>query len=130
MPIMTQACDALGFAHAANIVHRDVKPENILIEPDGTVKVVDFGIARLTSAVTVTQNKLVGTPEYMSPEQAKGEPVQAPSDVYALGIVLYELLTGRVPFPLPPNGHDWRSAMTVVDQHLSLIHISEPTRPY
>ena len=118
VPLMTQVCDALGFAHAAKIIHRDVKPENILIEPDGTVKVVDFGIARLTSAVTVTQNKLVGTPEYMSPEQAKGEPVQAASDVYALGIVLYELLTGRVPFPLPPNGHDWRSAMTVVDQHI------------
>jgi len=118
VPIMTQTCDALGFAHTAHIVHRDIKPENILIEPDGTVKVVDFGIARLTSAVTVTQNKLVGTPEYMSPEQAKGEPVQAASDVYALGIVLYELLTGRVPFPLPPNGHDWRSAMTVVDQHI------------
>ena len=118
VPIMTQTCDALGYAHTANIVHRDIKPENILIEPDGTVKVVDFGIARLTSAVTVTQNKLVGTPEYMSPEQAKGEPVQAASDVYALGIVLYELLTGRVPFPLPPDGHDWRSAMTVVDQHI------------
>lgn len=116
--IMAQTCDALGFAHAASIVHRDVKPENILLAAGHDVKVVDFGIARLTSAVNVTQNKLVGTPEYMSPEQAKGEPVKAPSDVYSLGIVLYELLTGRVPFPLPPNGRDWNAAMTVVDQHI------------
>lgn len=117
--IMGQACDALGYAHALNVVHRDVKPENILIQPDGQVKVVDFGIARLTSAMTVTGTKLVGTPEYMSPEQAKGEPVRPASDVYSLGIVLYEMLTGDVPFPLPPgDGNDWRAAMTVVDQHL------------
>ena len=110
---------------AAHIVHRDVKPENILVQPDGAVKVVDFGIARLTSAVTVTRDKLVGTPEYMSPEQAKGEPVLPASDVYSLGIVLYEMLTGAVPFPLLGAGNDWRSAMQVVDQH---IH-APPTPP-
>ncbi len=116
--IMGQACDALGYAHALNVVHRDVKPENILIGANGEVKVVDFGIARLTSAITVTGTKLVGTPEYMSPEQAKGEPVRPASDVYSLGIVLYEMLTGDVPFPLPGDGNDWRAAMTVVDQHI------------
>jgi serine/threonine protein kinase len=116
--IMRQACSALGFAHQHNIVHRDIKPENMLVTTDGTVKVLDFGIAKLTSAATVTRDKIIGTPEYLSPEQARGEPVQPASDVYSLGIVLYELLVGRVPFPRLRGEDPYRAAMEVIRQHL------------
>ncbi|MBN1888205.1 MAG: protein kinase [Thermoflexales bacterium] len=126
--VIGQVCDALDFAHQHHIVHRDIKPENILIAHDGTVKVTDFGIAKLTSAVTVTSDRIVGTPEYISPEQAKGETVGPPSDIYSLGVVVYELLTGQVPFPLPATGssQDPRSAAyTVIRQHI----YDKPTPP-
>jgi serine/threonine protein kinase len=116
--IMRQACSALGFAHQNNVVHRDIKPENMLVTADGFVKVLDFGIAKLTSAATVTRDKIIGTPEYISPEQARGEPVQPASDVYSLGIVLYEMLCGSVPFPRPRTEDPYRAAMEVIRQHL------------
>jgi serine/threonine protein kinase len=128
--IMAMVCEALAFAHQHNIVHRDIKPENILVGPNGVVKVLDFGIAKLTSASTVTRDKIVGTPEYLSPEQARGEPVLPASDVYSLGIVLYEMITGAVPFPRPRSGEAYQAAMVVIRQHLKekprAMHLSNP----
>jgi pSer/pThr/pTyr-binding forkhead associated (FHA) protein len=116
--VVGQVCSALAFAHENNVVHRDVKPENILLGPDGVAKVVDFGIAKLTCAATVTRDKIVGTPEYISPEQARGEPVRPASDVYSLGIVLYEMLAGSVPFRRPRGEDAYMAAIEVVRQHL------------
>jgi serine/threonine-protein kinase len=90
---------ALSFAHREGLVHRDIKPANVMITPTGEVKVMDFGIARASSTETLTQTATVlGTASYLSPEQAQGEPVDGRSDIYSLGVVLYEMLTGQVPF--------------------------------
>jgi serine/threonine-protein kinase len=90
---------ALGAAHAERLVHRDVKPQNVLIDPDGRAKVTDFGIARsLEDGGLTATGRVVGTTDYVSPEQALGEDVTAESDIYSLGIVLYEMLTGDLPF--------------------------------
>ncbi len=118
--IIGQCCLALAYAHRHHVVHRDIKPENILIARDGGVKLTDFGIAKLTSSVTITTDRVVGTPEYLSPEQARGnQHIEPSSDVYSMGIVLYELLTGRVPFPLPQEGDTYRAAITVLSQHIN-----------
>jgi eukaryotic-like serine/threonine-protein kinase len=112
LEVATQAAGALAAAHAAGIVHRDIKPENLMLRPDGYVKVLDFGLAKLTEppalaidtqALTAggfsTESGVVmGTVHYMSPEQARGQKVDARSDIFSLGIVLYEMITGRAPF--------------------------------
>ncbi|MCG2804543.1 Stk1 family PASTA domain-containing Ser/Thr kinase [Propionicimonas sp.] len=93
--------DALGYSHKAGIIHRDIKPANVMLTPEGVVKVMDFGIARAVSdtSATMTQTAaVIGTAQYLSPEQARGETVDARSDIYSAGCLLYELLTGRPPF--------------------------------
>jgi serine/threonine protein kinase len=100
MDIVGQAALGLQAAHDAGVIHRDVKPGNLLVTPDGTVKITDFGIARATNSVPLTQTgAIMGTAYYISPEQASGQSVTPSSDVYSLGIVAYECLTGRRPFP-------------------------------
>jgi serine/threonine protein kinase len=99
--ITIQLADALQYCHEHGVVHRDLKPENILIQPDGTVKLVDFGIALLQGARRLTFRRLTtgfGTPDYMAPEQVQGDRGDARTDVYALGVMLYEMLTGDVPY--------------------------------
>jgi hypothetical protein len=99
LSVLQQASAALAEAHRAGVVHRDVKPANILVRPDGTVKLTDFGIARSATSVSLTgAGQVIGTPQYMSPEQAMGEPTGPASDVYALGLVGYECLTGHAAF--------------------------------
>lgn len=97
--IMGQVCGALGYAHERSVVHRDVKPANIVLGPDDTVKITDFGTAKILALGTTQSGTIVGTPSYMAPEQVKGRPIDGRCDIFALGVILYELITGEKPFP-------------------------------
>nr|WP_204414670.1 Stk1 family PASTA domain-containing Ser/Thr kinase [Bacillus tianshenii] len=110
--IMQQLTSAIAHAHENGIIHRDIKPQNILIDDYGTIKVTDFGIAMALSSTTITQtNSLLGSVHYLSPEQARGSLATKKSDVYALGIVMFEMLTGRLPF-------SGESAVSIALKHL------------
>lgn len=110
--IMQQLTSAISHAHHNHIIHRDIKPHNILIDPAGTVKITDFGIAMALSATAITQtNSVLGSVHYLSPEQARGGMANRKSDIYSLGIVMFELLTGRLPF-------SGESAVSIALKHL------------
>jgi serine/threonine protein kinase len=113
-----QIADALGAAHERGVIHRDIKPQNVLVTASGDLKVTDFGIARSASAVTSSASGAIfGTAGYISPEQAMGEPVGPRSDLYSLGVILYEMLTGELPF--------------TADNSIAVCmkHVTEPLRP-
>lgn len=116
LDLAIQICAGIGYAHRANLVHCDVKSQNILVTRDDRVKVADFGIARALSEATqhTADSQIWGTPHYFSPEQAAGQPASPASDVYAIGVVMFELLTGRLPF--------------IAETHtaLALKHMHEP----
>jgi len=113
--IAAQVCDALEYAHAHGVIHRDVKPQNILLTPEGDVKVTDFGIARALSSATITQTGTVlGSVQYLSPEQAQGRELDPRVDFYSLGVTLYKAATGVVPF----NATDWFE--------LARMHVEDP----
>ncbi len=120
LQIAKQLCRGLSAVHEAGIIHRDIKPQNIMVLPNGVVKLMDFGIARTAEGAeqSAADGQTVGTPYYMSPEQAMGRPLDARSDVYTVGVVLYELFTGQRPFP-------GKEAAEVMHKHVS----AEPPRP-
>ncbi len=98
LEIIAQVCDALEYAHTHDIIHRDIKPANIMLLGDGSIKVTDFGIARATTSTKTRTGIIKGTPYYMSPEQTKGLKLSGRSDIFSLGVVFYQLLTGKLPF--------------------------------
>ena len=119
IPITVQACAGIGYAHRAGLVHCDIKPHNILVSPDKRVKVTDFGIARALASINPTEKTDVvwGSPQYFSPEQAAGKAPSPASDVYGLGVILYEMVTGQLPF----------TAKTSVE--LALLHQNADPKP-
>src|SRR5439155_24447125 len=109
-----QILSALEFSHRSGIVHRDIKPHNVVVAPDGRLKVTDFGIARSGSSQMTEAGSIIGTAQYLSPEQAQGKPVHPSSDLYSVGVVLYEMLTGTVPFT-------GETALEIAMKHLNAV---------
>ena len=115
LEILDQLATALEHAHVHGVVHRDIKPQNLMLNDSGLLKILDFGIARIPTLPSLTQSGFIGSPYYASPEQAMGEEVDIRSDIYSAGIVLYEILSGHIPF-------DAKSPWSIISQHIT----SEP----
>jgi serine/threonine protein kinase len=145
--LIAQACAGLGYAHRAGLVHCDVKPQNMLVTPDRRLKVVDFGIARLLASISPGERSEVvwGSPQYFSPEQAAGSAPSPASDVYSLGVILYEMLAGRLPFvastpqelarqhreALPPSPRRYNPAIPIpLEQIMLKVLAKEPSARY
>jgi serine/threonine-protein kinase len=145
--LFAQACAGLGYAHRAGLVHCDVKPQNMLVTPDRRLKVVDFGISRLLATISPDErNEVVwGSPQYFSPEQAAGIAPSPASDVYSLGVILYEMLAGRLPFiatspqelarlhreALPPSPRRYNPALPIpLEQIMLKVLTKEPSSRY
>jgi serine/threonine-protein kinase len=145
--LIAQACVGLGYAHRAGLVHCDVKPQNMLVTPDRRLKVVDFGISRLLATISPDERSEVvwGSPQYFSPEQAAGSAPSPASDVYSLGVILYEMLAGRLPFlaatpgelarlhreALPPSPRRYNPLIPIpLEQIMLKVLAKEPSARY
>jgi serine/threonine protein kinase len=124
--VVAAVADALEAAHRAGVVHRDVKPGNVFLTSDGEVKVLDFGIASAAGEAALTTGEMLGTPAYLAPERVLGHPATPAADIYALGVVLYELLAGRRPFE---DGSDIELAMAHVHAHPAPLAVAAPSAP-
>src|ERR1051325_10718136 len=112
-----QALEGIGHAHMMGIIHRDIKPANIMLTDKGSIKVMDFGIARVLGTTRMTrQGTIIGTVEYMAPEQIKGQDSDSRTDIYSLGILLYEILTGRVPFESQSENREYGIMMAQINE--------------
>src|SRR5690606_27515797 len=122
VPVFIQVCRALSAAHRLGVIHRDLKPGNVFVCEDQTVKVLDFGMSKFAEAEALTQDGYtLGTPEYMSPEQCIGAPVEPRTDLYAFGVLMYEALTGELPIA-------GRNRRDLLELHQRMIPVSMQTR--
>ena len=147
LPLLIQACAGLGYAHRAGLIHCDVKPHNMIVTPDAQLKIADFGIARALSTVQTNYqpNVVWGSPQYFSPEQAAGQVLTPASDIYSLGVVMYEMLTGHLPFEAstaselsllhrtatPPSPRRWNAQISpAIEAIIFKVLSKEPSTRY